>query len=114
VHADWIYTGRYDLQVEETMRLVVLGEMYRLAHYWGFEDSDLFKGLTRKLIESIGTRTYEDCESCWSHLFLSLTTDCAIYVVRRLAEGLSLEGGQLAEKCEEFERMNRSVLAENR
>lgn len=54
--------GRYDLQAEETERFWVLGEMYRLAHYWGFEDSDLFKGLTRELIGLIGTRTYEGCE----------------------------------------------------
>jgi hypothetical protein len=46
--------------------------------------------------------------------FLSPTTDYTIYEVRRLTEGLSLEGGQLAKKCKEFERMNRSVLAENR
>jgi len=91
---DWIYMGSYDLEVEETKRLEVLEEMYRLAHYWGFEDSDLFKGLTRELIESIGTRTYEE--------------------LRDLAEDLRLEDGQLAKKCEEFERMNRSVLAGNR
>ena len=63
VPADWIYMGRYDLQVEETEKLGVLEEMYRLAHYWSFEDSDLFKRLTRELIESIDTRTYEDCEA---------------------------------------------------
>lgn len=62
VRADWIYMGSYDLKVEGTKRSEVLEEMYRLAHYWGFEDSDLFKGLTRELIKSIGTRTYEECE----------------------------------------------------
>ena len=61
--------GSYDLQVEETKRLGALEEMYGLAHLWGFEDSDLFKGLTRELIESIDTQTYEDCKPCWSHLF---------------------------------------------
>ena len=37
-----------------------------------------------------------------------------IHVVRKLAEDLGLENGPLAKKCEEFERKNRSVLAENR
>jgi len=37
-----------------------------------------------------------------------------ICVVRKLAEDLSLEDGVLAKKCEEFERMNRLVLAEDR
>ena len=62
IRADWIYTGSYHLNVEETRKLGVLKEMYRLAHYWGFEDSELFKGLTGELIQSIGMQTYEDCE----------------------------------------------------
>lgn len=68
--------GRYDLPAEEKKRFGVLDEMYRLAHYWGFEDSDLFKGLTRELIGSIGVQTYESRESCWSYLSrnLRLTT----------------------------------------
>jgi len=41
-------------------------------------------------------------------------TDYVICVVRKLAEDLSLEDGVLAKKCEEFERMNRLVLAEGR
>ena len=88
--------------------------MYRLAHYWGFEDSELFKGLTGELIQSIGMQTYEDCESCWSHLLLNLVSDYMVRVVRKLAEDLNLEDGSLARKCEEFERRNRTVLAENR
>ena len=54
----------------------VLEEMYRLAHYWDFVDSDLFSGLTRELIRLIGTQTYEDCSSFRNHLFLfmGLTT----------------------------------------
>ena len=35
-----------------------------------------------------------------------------ICVVRKLAEDLGLGDGVLARKCEEFERMNRLVLAE--
>ena len=40
-------------------------------------------------------------------------TDYMICVVRKLAEDLSLDDGVLAKKCEEFERMNRQVLAED-
>ena len=68
-HTDWIYKGSYDLPAEETERLNVLEEMYRLAHYWDFADSDLFNGLTRELIRSIGTRTYGNCAFYWTHLF---------------------------------------------
>jgi len=68
--------------------------MYRLAHYWDFVDSVLFNRLTIELIQLIGTRTYER--------------------LRKLAEDLCLEDGLLAKKCEEFERKNRSVFAENR
>ena len=59
-----MYKGSYDLPTEGTARLSVLEEMYRLAHYWDFVDSDLFNGLTRELIRSIGTQTYGDCASC--------------------------------------------------
>jgi hypothetical protein len=107
--------GRYDLQAEGAERLGVLEEMYRLAHYWGFEDSDLFKGLTGKLIESIDTRTHENCESCQPHLsWILRLTMYVICVVRKLAGDLHLEDGPLGKKCEEFERINsRSVLAES-
>jgi len=91
---DWMYKGSYDLPTEGAERLNVLEEMYRLAHYWDFVDSDLFNGLTRELIRSIGTQTYGD--------------------LMKLAEDLRLEDGLLAKKCEEFERNNRSVLAESR
>jgi hypothetical protein len=37
-----------------------------------------------------------------------------ICAVRNLAEELGLGDGVLAEKCEEFERRNRSALAEGR
>lgn len=87
-------------------------EMYRLAHYWSFQDSDLFKGLTRELIKSIGVRTYGECRSRWTHLILNPGTDRIIRIVRKLAEDLGLDDGPLADKCEEFERKNRSVLAE--
>ena len=46
--------------------------------------------------------------------FLNPTTDHLIHVVRKLAEDLHLENGPLAKKCEEFERMNKFVLAEGR
>ena len=59
-----MYKGSYKLPVEETERLYVVEEMYRLAHYWELTDTDLFNGLTRELIQSIGTRTYSDCTSC--------------------------------------------------
>ena len=36
------------------------------------------------------------------------------HIVRKLAEDLRLEDGSLAKMCEEFERKNRSVLAESR
>ena len=111
--ADWMYKGSYDLPTEEPKRLHVLKEMYRLAHYWSLVDSDLFNSLTRQLIQSIGTQTYSSCASCWTPP-LNPPTNCMIRVVRELAEGLSLEDGPLAKKCEEFERKNRSVLAENR
>jgi len=91
---DWIYTGLYDLPTDATERLDVLEEMYRLVRHWDFVESDLFNGLTRELIRSIGTLTYGN--------------------LRRLAEDLNLEDGVLAQKCEEFERMNRAVLAGNR
>jgi len=94
--------------------LGVLEEMYRLAHYWDFVDSDLFSGLTRELIRLIGTQTYQNCSSFRNHLFLFIETDYMICVVRKLAEDLSLDDGVLAKKCEEFERMNRQVLAEDR
>ena len=45
---------------------------------------------------------------------LNPATNRMIRIVRKLAEDLGLEGGSLAKKCEEFERKNRSVLAENR
>jgi len=93
--------------------LNVLEQMYRLAHYWDFVDSDLFSGLTRELIRLIGTRTYKNCSSfeIASFCILGLTMVC---VVRKLAEDLNLEDGVLAKKCEEFERMNRLVLSESR
>jgi hypothetical protein len=47
-------------------------------------------------------------------LSLNSATNCTICIVRKLAEDLGLEGGSLAKKCEEFERKNRSVLAESR
>jgi len=53
-----MYKGSYNPPAEETERLDVLQGMYKLAHYWDFVDSDLFNGLTRELIESIGTQTY--------------------------------------------------------
>ena len=58
-----MYKGSYGLPTEETERLNVLEEMYKLAHYWDFVDSDLFSGLTRELILLIGTRTYMGCSS---------------------------------------------------
>jgi len=90
---DWMYKGSYDLPADELEKSDVLEEMYRLTHYWDLVDSDLFNGLTRELIKLIGTRTYAS--------------------LRKLAEALGLEDGTLARKCEEFERMNRSVLAES-
>ena len=69
IRVDWIYKGSYDLPEGETEKFDVLVEMYRLAHYWGFEDSDLFKGLTRELIQSISVGTYESCTSRWVRLF---------------------------------------------
>ena len=42
--------------------------MYRLAHYWDFADSDLFKGLTRELIQLIDRRTYSNCTFCLTHI----------------------------------------------
>ena len=63
---DWIYMGSYDLPEREGEKFEVLVEMYRLAHYWGFEDSDLFKGLTRELIQWISVGTYETCTSRWT------------------------------------------------
>jgi len=89
---DWMYKGSYNLSVEESKRLDVLEEMYRLAYSWDLVDSDLFDGLTHELIKSIGTETYKD--------------------LRKLAGDLRLEGGQLAKKCEEFERKNRMIFAE--
>ena len=62
-----MYKGSYDLPKEETERLNVLEEMYRLAHYWDFPDSDLFNGLTRELILLISMRTYADCTSCQTY-----------------------------------------------
>ena len=56
-----MYKGSYVLPAEETERFDVLEEMYRLAHYWVLVDSDLFKGLTSKLIGLIDRRTYSDC-----------------------------------------------------
>jgi len=109
-----MYKGSYDLPAEETERLDVLQEMYKLAHYWDFVDSDLFNGLTRELIESIGTQTYGDCTSFWTQIPSNTATNCVIHVVRKLAEYLKLEDGPLAKKCEEFERKNRTVLAESR
>jgi len=114
VCADWVYKGSYGLPTEETERLGVLEEMYRLAHYWDFVDSDLFSGLTRELIRLIGTRTYQNCSSFRNRPLSVYGTDHTIFVVRKLAEDLSLEDGVLAKKCEEFERMNRLVLAEGR
>ena len=111
-HTDWIYKGSYGLPVEESERLAVLEEMYKLAHYWDFEDSDLFNGLTRELIRAIGTRTYSNRASF--HPSPQTRTDYMICVVRKLAGDLGLEDGLLAKKCEEFERKNRSVLAESR
>jgi len=111
VHTDWVYKGSYGLPVEETERLNVLEEMYRLAHYWDFVESDLFSGLTRELIRLIGTRTYRDCSSFRNHLFPYTRTDYIICVVKKLAEDLGLGDGVLAKKCEEFERKNRLVLA---
>lgn len=64
-----MYKGSYDLPVEETERLNVLKEMYKLADYWDFVDSDLFNGLTRELILLIGTQTYRDCASFGPPLF---------------------------------------------
>jgi hypothetical protein len=55
---DWIYKGSYDLPTDATERLDVLEEMYRLVRHWDFVESDLFNGLTRELIRSIGTLTY--------------------------------------------------------
>ena len=46
--------------------------------------------------------------------FLNSVTNWTACVVRKLAGDLGLEDGLLAEKCEEFERKNRSVLAEGR
>jgi len=90
---DWMYKGKYNLPagLEETEKLHVLEEMYKVAHYWDFVDTALFNGLTLALIHLIGTRTYRD--------------------LRELAEALCLENGPLARKCDEFERNNRSVLA---
>ena len=88
--------------------------MYKLAHRWEFVDSDLFNGLTRELIRSIGTQTYGDCGSFQVQLFPCVRTDYIVCVVRKLAEDLCLEDGPLAKKCEEFEGKNRSVLAESR
>lgn len=45
---------------------------------------------------------------------LNHVTDHKIRAVRKLAEDLCLEDGPLAKKCEEFERLNRSVLADGR
>ena len=45
---------------------------------------------------------------------LNPATNYMIRVVRKLAEDLGLEDGPLAKKCGEFERKNRSVLAESR
>ena len=59
-----MYKGSYALPAEKAEKLNVLEEMYRLAHYWDFADSDLFKGLTRELIGSIDRRTYANCTSC--------------------------------------------------
>ena len=92
----------------------VLKEMYKLAHYWDFVDSDLFGGLTRELIQLIGTQTYGDCSSFRNCLSPCTGTDYMICIVRRLAEDLGLGDGVLAQKCEEFERRNRSVLAGGR
>jgi len=112
VRTDWIYKGSYDLPTDESERLNVLEEMYKLVHYWDFEDSNLFNDLTRELIRAIGTRTYSNRASF--HLFSYTRTDYTVYVVRKLAGDLGLKDGLLAKKCEEFERKNRSVLAEGR
>lgn len=109
-----MYKGSYGLPAGGTERSNVLEEMYRLAHYWEFVDSDLFNGLTRELIQLIGTRTYCNCASCQTHPLLNPAADCMIRVVRKLAEDLDLGGGLLAKKCEEFESKNRLVLAESR
>lgn len=45
---------------------------------------------------------------------LNHVTDHKIRAVTKLAEDLCLEDGPLAKKCEEFERLNRSVLADGR
>jgi len=45
---------------------------------------------------------------------LNPVTNYTVRVVRKLAEDLGLEDGPLAEKCKEFERKNRLVLAESR
>ena len=66
---DLIYKGSYDLPEGEAEKFDVLVDMYRLAHYWGFEDSDLFKGLTSELIQLITVGTYESCTSRWIRLF---------------------------------------------
>ena len=110
VRTDWVYKGSYDLPAEETERLNVLEEMYRLAHYWDFVESDLFSGLTRELIRLIGTQTYRNCSSFRSYLSYT-RTDYIICVVKKLAEDLGLGDGVLAKKCEEFEGKNRLVLA---
>jgi hypothetical protein len=75
VRIDWVYKGSYSLPAEEAERLNVLEDMYRLAHYWDFVDSDLFSGLTRELILLIGTRTYGDCSSFRNYLFPYTGTD---------------------------------------
>ena len=62
-----MYKGSYDLPAEEPERSDILEEMYRLAHYWDLVDSDLFNGLTRELIKSIGTQTYCNCASCQAY-----------------------------------------------
>ena len=86
--------------------------MYRLVHYWDFVESDLFNRLTRELIRSIGTQTYSNRTSC--HVYSPIFgIDDQLHAVRRLAGDLNLEDGVLALKCEEFERMNRAVLAGN-
>lgn len=88
--------------------------MYRLVHYWNFTYPDLFNRLTHDLILLINTRTYINRASCYTHLFSVLATNWMVHVVRKLAEDLGLEGGELAKKCEEFKRKNRSVLGERR
>lgn len=64
-----MYKGSYSVPENGSERLNTFEGMYRLADYWSLGNSDLFNDLTLKLIDSIGTRTYDRCASSWPRIF---------------------------------------------